>query len=145
MNTSRLEDVGGMLVENAKYPEAIRTEKLEPRTYGTLCLNGRSWLPCYGDLRMVIMHESHKLRVRSSLLTRSEVIFYLCLKRKRPLYLSRRKARAVDTVAGVIVPRAVATSQRQSNSGAIALLLTWQHFLMLWLEPWHEGTSALKE
>ncbi|GKF67993.1 putative reverse transcriptase domain-containing protein [Tanacetum coccineum] len=24
------EDVGGMLVENAKYPEAIRTEKLEP-------------------------------------------------------------------------------------------------------------------
>ncbi|GKB24411.1 putative reverse transcriptase domain-containing protein, partial [Tanacetum coccineum] len=27
---------------------------------GTLCLNGRSWLPCYGDLRTVIMHESHK-------------------------------------------------------------------------------------
>ncbi|GJY15261.1 putative reverse transcriptase domain-containing protein [Tanacetum coccineum] len=42
------EDVGGMLVENAKNPEAIRTEKLEPRTDGTLCLNGRSWLPCYG-------------------------------------------------------------------------------------------------
>ncbi|GJW55146.1 putative reverse transcriptase domain-containing protein [Tanacetum coccineum] len=40
------EDVGGMLIENAKYPEAIRTEKLEPRTDGTLCLNGRSWLPC---------------------------------------------------------------------------------------------------
>ncbi|GKC53267.1 putative reverse transcriptase domain-containing protein, partial [Tanacetum coccineum] len=54
------EDVGGMLVENAKYPEAIRTEKLEPRMDGTLCLNGRSWLPCYGDLRTVIMHESHK-------------------------------------------------------------------------------------
>ncbi|GJW32755.1 putative reverse transcriptase domain-containing protein [Tanacetum coccineum] len=47
------EDVGGMLVENAKNPEAIRTEKLEPRTDGTLCLNGRSWLPCYGDLRIV--------------------------------------------------------------------------------------------
>ncbi|GJU45444.1 putative reverse transcriptase domain-containing protein [Tanacetum coccineum] len=45
------EDVGGMLVENAKNPEAIRTEKLEPRADGTLCLNGRSWLPCYGDLR----------------------------------------------------------------------------------------------
>ncbi|GKC23189.1 putative reverse transcriptase domain-containing protein [Tanacetum coccineum] len=40
------EDVGGMLIENAKFPEAIRTEKLEPRTDGTLCLNGRSWLPC---------------------------------------------------------------------------------------------------
>ncbi|GJX33701.1 putative reverse transcriptase domain-containing protein [Tanacetum coccineum] len=54
------EDVGGMLVENAKFPEAIREQKLEPRTDGTLCLNGRSWLPCYGDLRTVIMHESHK-------------------------------------------------------------------------------------
>ncbi|GJT92992.1 putative reverse transcriptase domain-containing protein [Tanacetum coccineum] len=54
------EDVGGMLIENAKFPEAIRTEKLEPRADGTLCLNGRSWLPCYGDLRTVIMHESHK-------------------------------------------------------------------------------------
>ncbi|GJQ91479.1 hypothetical protein Tco_0002618 [Tanacetum coccineum] len=49
------EDVGGMLIENAKFPEAIRTEKLEPRTDGTLCLNGRSWLPCYDDLRTVIM------------------------------------------------------------------------------------------
>ncbi|GJT56799.1 putative reverse transcriptase domain-containing protein [Tanacetum coccineum] len=49
------EDVGGMLVENSKDPE-----KLEPRTDGTLCFNGRSWLPCYGDLRTVIMHESHK-------------------------------------------------------------------------------------
>ncbi|GJR09002.1 putative reverse transcriptase domain-containing protein [Tanacetum coccineum] len=47
------EDVGGMLVENAKFPEAIREQKLEPRADGTLCLNGRSWLPCYGDLRTV--------------------------------------------------------------------------------------------
>ncbi|GJR02147.1 putative reverse transcriptase domain-containing protein [Tanacetum coccineum] len=56
------EDVGGILVKNAKNPEAIRTEKLESRADGTLCLNGRSWLPCYGDLRTVIMHESHKLK-----------------------------------------------------------------------------------
>ncbi|GKC16906.1 putative reverse transcriptase domain-containing protein, partial [Tanacetum coccineum] len=56
----RNEDVGGMLVENSKDPEKLRTEKLEPRADGTLCLNGRSWLPCYGDLRTVIMHESHK-------------------------------------------------------------------------------------
>nr|GFA66607.1 reverse transcriptase domain-containing protein [Tanacetum cinerariifolium]GFA66623.1 reverse transcriptase domain-containing protein [Tanacetum cinerariifolium] len=45
------EDVGGMLVENSKDPEKVRTEKLELRTDGTLCLNGWSWLPCYGDLR----------------------------------------------------------------------------------------------
>ncbi|GJT13246.1 putative reverse transcriptase domain-containing protein [Tanacetum coccineum] len=49
-----------MLVENSKDPEKFRTEKLEPRTDGTLCFNGRSWLPCYGDLRTVIMLESHK-------------------------------------------------------------------------------------
>ncbi|GJT15563.1 putative reverse transcriptase domain-containing protein [Tanacetum coccineum] len=54
------EDVGGMLLENAKDPEKDRKEKLEPRAGGTLCFNGRSWLPCYGDLRTVIMHESHK-------------------------------------------------------------------------------------
>nr|GEX82365.1 putative reverse transcriptase domain-containing protein [Tanacetum cinerariifolium] len=35
-------------------------EKLEPRADRTLCLNGRSWLPCYGDLRSVIMHESYR-------------------------------------------------------------------------------------
>nr|GEU64093.1 putative reverse transcriptase domain-containing protein [Tanacetum cinerariifolium] len=54
------EDVGGMLIENSKDPEKPRKEKLELRTDGTLCLNNRSWLPCYGDLRTLIMHESHK-------------------------------------------------------------------------------------
>nr|GEZ31117.1 reverse transcriptase domain-containing protein [Tanacetum cinerariifolium] len=44
------EDVGGMLVENSKDLEKVRKEKLESRTDGTLCLNGRIWLPCYGDL-----------------------------------------------------------------------------------------------
>ncbi|GJU59595.1 putative reverse transcriptase domain-containing protein [Tanacetum coccineum] len=53
-------DVGGMLVENSKDLEKLRTEKLEPRMDETLCFNGRSWLPCYGDLRTVIMHESYK-------------------------------------------------------------------------------------
>ncbi|GJR30537.1 putative reverse transcriptase domain-containing protein [Tanacetum coccineum] len=54
------EDVGGMLIENSKDPEKLRTEKLKPCVNETLCLNGRSWLPCYGDLRTMIMHESHK-------------------------------------------------------------------------------------
>nr|GEX59196.1 retrotransposon protein, putative, Ty3-gypsy subclass [Tanacetum cinerariifolium] len=40
--------------------QKLRMEKLEPRADGILCLNGRSWLPCYGDLKAVIMHESHK-------------------------------------------------------------------------------------
>ncbi|GJW66073.1 putative reverse transcriptase domain-containing protein, partial [Tanacetum coccineum] len=54
------EDVGGMLLKNYKDPKKLRMEKLEPRADRTLCLNGRSWLPCYGDLRTVIMHEYHK-------------------------------------------------------------------------------------
>ncbi|GJW78177.1 putative reverse transcriptase domain-containing protein [Tanacetum coccineum] len=54
------EDVGGMLIENLKDPEKLRKEKLELRADGTLCLNNRSWLPCYSDLRTLVMHESHK-------------------------------------------------------------------------------------
>ncbi|GJS87350.1 reverse transcriptase domain-containing protein [Tanacetum coccineum] len=42
------EDIGGML------------KRLEARADGTLCLDNRSWLPCYGDTRSLIMHESHK-------------------------------------------------------------------------------------
>ncbi|GKF46981.1 putative reverse transcriptase domain-containing protein, partial [Tanacetum coccineum] len=47
-------DVGCMIRKD------ILKEKLEPRADGTLCLNDRSWLPYYGDLRTVIMHESYK-------------------------------------------------------------------------------------
>nr|GFB80465.1 reverse transcriptase domain-containing protein [Tanacetum cinerariifolium] len=45
------EDAGGRLVKNSRDLEKVRKEKLEPRTDGTLCLSGRSWLPGYGDLR----------------------------------------------------------------------------------------------
>ncbi|GJW15091.1 hypothetical protein Tco_0019224 [Tanacetum coccineum] len=48
------EDVGGIIRRD------IPKERLEPRADGTLCLHGRSWIPCYGDLRSVIMHKSHK-------------------------------------------------------------------------------------
>ncbi|GJT62492.1 hypothetical protein Tco_1006025 [Tanacetum coccineum] len=54
------EDVRGMLIENSKDLEKSKKEKLELRADGTLCLNNQSWLPCYGDLRTLIMHESHK-------------------------------------------------------------------------------------
>ncbi|GJW52103.1 putative reverse transcriptase domain-containing protein [Tanacetum coccineum] len=51
------EDVGGMIRKD------IPKEKLEPRTDGTLCLNDRSWLPGYGDLRTVIMHEPPQIKI----------------------------------------------------------------------------------
>nr|GEX04579.1 hypothetical protein [Tanacetum cinerariifolium] len=34
--------------------------KLEPRADGMLCLNNQIWVPCFNDLRALIMHESHK-------------------------------------------------------------------------------------
>ncbi|GKA50209.1 putative reverse transcriptase domain-containing protein [Tanacetum coccineum] len=34
--------------------------KLEPRADRTLCLNNRSWISCFGELRTLIMHKSHK-------------------------------------------------------------------------------------
>ncbi|GJS24230.1 putative reverse transcriptase domain-containing protein [Tanacetum coccineum] len=54
------EDVRGMLIENSKDLKKSRKEKLEPCVDETLYFNNRSWLPCYGDLRTLIMHESHK-------------------------------------------------------------------------------------
>nr|GEX19621.1 hypothetical protein [Tanacetum cinerariifolium] len=35
-------------------------KKLESRADETLCLRNRSWVSCLGDLRSLIMHESHK-------------------------------------------------------------------------------------
>ncbi|GJQ92053.1 putative reverse transcriptase domain-containing protein [Tanacetum coccineum] len=50
------EDVGGMLRKD------LPKEKLKPCDDETLCLNNRSWVSCFGDLRTLIMHESHKLK-----------------------------------------------------------------------------------
>nr|GEV08968.1 putative reverse transcriptase domain-containing protein [Tanacetum cinerariifolium] len=41
------EDLGGMI------------KKLESRADGMLCLKNRSWIPGFGNLRALIMHESH--------------------------------------------------------------------------------------
>ncbi|GJT33467.1 hypothetical protein Tco_0923886 [Tanacetum coccineum] len=46
----KTEDVEGMI------------KKLVPRADETLCLENRSWLSFFGDLRALIMHESHKLK-----------------------------------------------------------------------------------
>nr|GEY24443.1 hypothetical protein [Tanacetum cinerariifolium] len=48
------EDVGSMLRKD------LPKEKLEPCADGTLCLNNRSWVSYFGNLRTLIMHESHK-------------------------------------------------------------------------------------
>ncbi|GJX89512.1 putative reverse transcriptase domain-containing protein, partial [Tanacetum coccineum] len=64
------EDVGGMIRKD------IPKERLEPRADGTLCLHGKSWLPCYGDLRSVIMHESHKSKYSIGMCLITHTIFH---------------------------------------------------------------------
>nr|GEY52838.1 putative reverse transcriptase domain-containing protein [Tanacetum cinerariifolium] len=44
----RAKDLGGMI------------KKLESRADETLCLKNRSWIPGFGNLRALIMHDSHK-------------------------------------------------------------------------------------
>ncbi|GJW38566.1 putative reverse transcriptase domain-containing protein [Tanacetum coccineum] len=42
-------------------PTALDTkQEFETRPNGILCIRNMSWLPCFGDLRDLIMHESHK-------------------------------------------------------------------------------------
>ncbi|GKB14715.1 putative reverse transcriptase domain-containing protein, partial [Tanacetum coccineum] len=60
------------MVADALSPEARKEEnygtkdlcgmikKLKPHADGTFCLRNRSWIPCYGHLRALIMHDSHK-------------------------------------------------------------------------------------
>ncbi|GJU26243.1 putative reverse transcriptase domain-containing protein [Tanacetum coccineum] len=57
------EDVGGMIRRD------IPKERLEPRVDGTLCLHSRSWIPCYEDLRSVIMQIP---KVKSSIIRSSQ-------------------------------------------------------------------------
>nr|GEY42301.1 putative reverse transcriptase domain-containing protein [Tanacetum cinerariifolium] len=51
---------GSKRVEHKATTKDLPKEKLELRADGTLCLNNRSWVPYFGDLRTLIMHESHK-------------------------------------------------------------------------------------
>nr|GEU77035.1 hypothetical protein [Tanacetum cinerariifolium] len=51
------EDVGGMLIKNLRESNNPTKEKLEPHADMMLCLNNKSWLSCYGDLRALILHE----------------------------------------------------------------------------------------
>ncbi|GJR84909.1 putative reverse transcriptase domain-containing protein [Tanacetum coccineum] len=57
------EDVGGILVENSKDPKKLRTEKLEPRTDGTMCLNGRSQGRTSEDHRVVSTTADNSMEV----------------------------------------------------------------------------------
>ncbi|GKD90762.1 putative reverse transcriptase domain-containing protein [Tanacetum coccineum] len=100
----KAKDVRGMLVETSRESENPRKEKLEPRADGTLCLNNKSWLPCYGDLRTLIMHESHKSKysVHPDRLTKSA--HFLSMRENNSMdKLTRLYVKEVVTRHGILV------------------------------------------
>ncbi|GJX78306.1 putative reverse transcriptase domain-containing protein [Tanacetum coccineum] len=66
--------------------------KLEPHADGTLCLNNRSWIPCFGDMRALIMHESHKSKY--SIHPGSDKIYHTSIKAAPFEALYGRKCRS---------------------------------------------------
>ncbi|GJV43999.1 putative reverse transcriptase domain-containing protein [Tanacetum coccineum] len=80
----------------ARKEENYRTEdlcgmikNLEPCADRTLCFKNRSWIPCFGDLRALIMHESHKskysIHLGSDKLLQDLKKLYWCQTRKQKL------------------------------------------------------------
>ncbi|GJW80847.1 putative reverse transcriptase domain-containing protein [Tanacetum coccineum] len=58
---SRKERIKPLREENIGTKDLVgMIKKPELRADGMLCLRNRSWIPCFGDLRELIMHESHK-------------------------------------------------------------------------------------
>ncbi|GJR87061.1 putative reverse transcriptase domain-containing protein [Tanacetum coccineum] len=113
------EDVGGMLVENAKNPKAIRMEKLEPRMDGTLCLNGRSWLPykMYQDLKIAILVGPIDSRHPLPLVSSNYTLRRLALRPRIPVQSFVIKTqRGSHPTSGVNIRMLLERSWRSSNS-----------------------------
>nr|GEY12302.1 putative reverse transcriptase domain-containing protein [Tanacetum cinerariifolium] len=87
--------------------------KLEPRADGTLCLNNQSWIPCIGDLRALIMHESHKSKY--SIHPGSDKM-YQDLKR---LYRWPNMKAEIATYVGKCLTRAKVKIEYQKPSGLL--------------------------
>ncbi|GKD25418.1 putative reverse transcriptase domain-containing protein [Tanacetum coccineum] len=108
------EDVGGMTRKD------IPKEKLEPRADETLCLNGKSWLSCYGYLRSVIMHESHKSKY--SIHPGSEKMY----QDMKKLYWWPNMKANIDTYVSKCLTCAKVKAEHQRPSGLYVYLNTYQ-------------------
>ncbi|GJV86180.1 putative reverse transcriptase domain-containing protein [Tanacetum coccineum] len=58
-----IKGLGAVLMQREKDLEKLRTEKLEPRTDGTLCLNGRSSDKMYQDMKMLYWWPNMKAEI----------------------------------------------------------------------------------
>nr|GEZ85728.1 putative reverse transcriptase domain-containing protein [Tanacetum cinerariifolium] len=96
-------------------------KKLEQRTDGTLCLNGRSWIPYFGNLRELIMHELHKLKY--SIHSGSDKM-YQDLKK---LYWWPNMKAEIATYVSKCLPYAKVKAECQKLSGLLV-----QHVIPVW-------------
>ncbi|GKD74488.1 putative reverse transcriptase domain-containing protein [Tanacetum coccineum] len=98
-------DVGGIIRRD------IPRERLEPRADGTLCLHSRSWIPCYGDLRSVIITIQ---QVEISINTVPEKRYQRCIKKFN--WLAKMKADIATYVSKCLTcARVKAEHQRPSG------------------------------
>ncbi|GJR16546.1 hypothetical protein Tco_0799198 [Tanacetum coccineum] len=58
----KMKTLGNVCLKMLNFQKQIREQKVGTESDGTLCPQSRAWLPCYGDLRNVLMHESHKIK-----------------------------------------------------------------------------------
>ncbi|GJV48789.1 putative reverse transcriptase domain-containing protein [Tanacetum coccineum] len=131
------EDVGGMIRKD------IPKEKLEPRADGTLCLNGRSWLPCYGDLRTVIMHTVHNQN------TPSIPVPTRCTQDMMQLYWWPQYQSMTCHYVNRCLTRASIPKASQGYDTILGVLLTTSKVCNLrsneGTDPWRNGKDYLKE
>ncbi|GJR77647.1 putative reverse transcriptase domain-containing protein [Tanacetum coccineum] len=88
-------------------------KKLEPRADETLCLKNRSWIPCFGDLKTLIMHDSHKSKY--SIHPRSDKM-YQDLKK---LYWWPNMKAEIATYVSKCLTCAKVKAERQKPSGLL--------------------------
>ncbi|GJY27835.1 putative reverse transcriptase domain-containing protein [Tanacetum coccineum] len=97
-------------------------KKLEPRTDGMLCLRNRSWIPCFGNLRALIIHESHKSEY--SIHPRSDKMYQDLKKR----YWWRNMKAKIATYVGKCMTYAKVKAEYQKPSGLLVQpkILQWK-------------------
>ncbi|GKE11544.1 putative reverse transcriptase domain-containing protein [Tanacetum coccineum] len=97
-------------------------KNLEPRPDGTLCLKNRSWIPCFGNLRALIMHESHKSKY--SIHPRSDKM-YQDLKK---LYWWPNMKAEITTYVSKCISCAKVKVEYQKPSGLLVqpIILVWK-------------------
>nr|GEZ59947.1 putative reverse transcriptase domain-containing protein [Tanacetum cinerariifolium] len=88
-------------------------KNLEPRADGTLCLKNRNWIPCFGNLRALIMYESHKSKY--SIRPRSDKM-YQDLKK---LYWWPNMKAEIATYVGKCMTFAKVKAEYQKPSGLL--------------------------